>query len=112
MKRIILFLFLFTSFLSGQSGPNPEIYGLWKNLDGEYVSIQLDNTFQRFEIDPITKQRIPISNGTLEVVNDELHIVRRDTIDNYKLGFFVNMTTMVITKPRSRRAWLWFKIGN
>ena len=49
MKKIILFLFLFTSFLSGQSGPNPEIYGLWKNLDGEYVSIQLNNTFQRFE---------------------------------------------------------------
>ena len=112
MKRIILILFLFTSFLSGQSGPNPEMYGLWKNLDGEYVSIQLNNTFQRFEINPITKQRIPISNGTLEVVDNELHIVRKDTIDSYQLGFFVNMTTMVITKPRSRRAWLWFKIGN
>ena len=112
MKKIILFLFLFTSFLSGQSGPNPEMYGLWKNLDGEYVSIQLNNTFQRFEINPITKQRIPISSGTLEVVDNELHIVRKDTIDSYQLGFFVKMTTMVITKPRSRRAWLWFKIGN
>ena len=112
MKRIILFLFLFTSFLSGQSGPNPEMYGLWKNLDGEYVSIQLNNTFQRFEINPITKQRIPISSGTLEVVDNELHIVRKDTIDSYQLGFFINMTTMAIIKPRSDRAWLWFKIGN
>ena len=111
MRNIIFFL-LFTLFSSAQSYDNPGIYGLWKNLDDEYVKIELDNSFKRFEVNSKTKEIITKSYGYFEIIDKELHIVRKDTTDTYKLVFFVNYETMVIARPRSDKAWLWYRIGN
>ena len=44
------------------------------------------------------------------MVDGDLHINRFDNNDSYRLGFFIGKETMVITKPRSPRAWLWIRI--
>jgi len=40
----------------------------------------------------------------------DLHIIRFDTKDEYHLAYGITGTTLVITQPRSVRAWLWTKL--
>ena len=87
-----------------------EIYGLWYNQEGEFVKIFENDTFNRFAVESGTKKKITISKGTIEYVDKELRIVRKDTIDTYDLCYYVGNETMVICRPRSPKAWLWYKI--
>ncbi len=104
--KLLLLLFSLTAFAQV-----PEIYGLWYNAEGEFVKIFQNDTFNRFTIETDTKRKITVSTGTIEYINKELRIVRKDTIDTYNLCYYIGNETMVVCKPRSQQAWLWRKIG-
>ena len=107
MKKLFFILFSAISFAQ-----SPEIYGSWVNQEGEYVRINYNNTFDRFKIEPKTKEKIILSKGIIKMDEKELHIIRKDTIDGYKLCYYIGNETMVICKPRSEKAWLWQKTSN
>ena len=85
---------------------NPTLYGYWMNTDGEVLLIQTNNTFVRR-----TSTKI-ISTGRLEIIEDDLRVIRTDIEDEYSLGFHVRNNIFVVYKPRSEKAWLFTKIGN
>ena len=113
MKKIVLlFLLLGGSLAFGQEDPIPQedtipqnIYGIWKSEEGEFLRIQYGEIFERRDLDG----RI-LAAGKFKFINGEMHIERYDKEDEYNLVFFINYTTMVISKPRSNKAWLWHKL--
>ena len=107
MKKLILFL-LITSFCYTQkSQPIPtELYGQWYNLDQELLIIQPNETFTRRNTKGI------LASGKLEIVNGELRVIRDDVDDEYNLLFYIGYTSLVVTKPRSQEAWLFYRLGN
>ena len=105
MKKLFFILFSAISFAQ-----TPEIYGLWASQEGEFVKIDYDNTFERFKIISGSKKNKILSKGIVEIIDKELHIVRKDTIDGYKLCYYLGNETMVVCKPRSNKAWLFQKI--
>ena len=107
MKLLLLLLFSLTTFAQAH-----QIYGLWYNAEGEFVKIFQNDTFNRFTVDVGTRKKITVSTGTIEYVNKELRIVRKDTVDTYDLCYYIGNETMVVCKPRSQRAWLWQKISD
>jgi len=108
MKKTLLLL-LFSITLYSQA---PEIYGLWYNTEGEFVKIFQNDTFNRFTVEAGTRKKITVSTGTIEYVDKELRIVRKDTIDTYSLCYYIGNETMVVCRPRSQQAWLWQKISD
>ena len=105
MKKILyLILFSICSFTQAQS-----IYGLWVNQNNEFLKIELDSSFIRFKTN--NKKIVPITHGKVFQIKDELRVVRQDTIDTYDLCFYVGNETMVICRPRSKKAWLWNKLS-
>tara|TARA_B100001057_G_C22559702_1_gene836784 strand:+ start:47 stop:370 length:324 start_codon:yes stop_codon:yes gene_type:complete len=107
MKLLLLLLFSLITFAQEQ-----KIYGLWYNAEGEFVKIFQNNTFNRFTLEDNTRKKITVSTGTIEYVNKELRIVRKDTIDTYDLCYYIGHETMVVCRPRSQKAWLWQKLSN
>ena len=107
MRKLILFL-LITSFCYTQkSQPIPtELYGQWYNLDQELLTIQPNETFTRRNTKGI------LASGKLEIVNGELRVIRDDVDDEYSLLFYIGYTSLVVTKPRSQEAWLFYRLGN
>jgi hypothetical protein len=105
MKKLFFILFSAISFAQ-----TPEIYGLWVSQEGEFVEINYDNTFNRFKIIAGSKKKKILSEGIVEIIDKELHIVRKDTIDGYKLCYYLGNETMAVCKPRSNKAWLFQKI--
>lgn len=111
-KLIILLSVLLSSLVYSQESQYTdipyELYGVWRNLDNEFVKIYSDldgqTLFQR------VKGRKIIAKGVIKRVDDELHIIRTDNNDTYSLAFIIGKTNMVITRPRSDRAWLWDRI--
>ena len=57
-----------------------------------------------------SKKKKILSKGIVEIIDKELHIVRKDTIDGYKLCYYLGNETMAVCKPRSNKAWLFQKI--
>ena len=107
MKLLLLLLFSLITFAQEQ-----KIYGLWYNAEGEFVKIFQNNTFNRFTLEDNTRKKITLSTGTIEYVNKELRIVRKDTIDTYDLCYYIGHETMVVCRPRSQQAWLWQRLSN
>jgi hypothetical protein len=105
MKKLFFILFSAISFAQ-----TPEIYGLWVSQEGEFVEINYDNTFNRFKIIAGNKKKKILAKGIVKIINKELHIVRKDTIDGYKLCYYLGNETMAVCKPRSNKAWLFQKI--
>lgn len=96
-----------TSFCYTQSNSiPPELYGNWYNLDQELLIIQPNDTFTRRNIEGVLAQ------GKLEIVDGELRVIRTDVRDEYDLLFHIGNTSLVVTKPRSQQAWLFYKLGN
>ena len=96
------------SLAFGQEDVPYEMFGVWLNQEGEALTINRSD--DKVVFTRRTATRI-VSNGYIQVVNGELHVVRQDTKDSYSLAFFIGQENMVITKPRQKdRAWLWFKI--
>jgi len=105
MKKII-FLFLLVNYNINAQGNN--IYGLWVNQEKEFVRINQDSTFVRFITN--NKKIITLALGKVYEKKGELRIVRIDTTDTYNLCYYVGNETMVICRPRSKKAWLWQKL--
>ena len=106
-KFFLFFSFLVSSLAFGQEDVPYEMFGVWANLEGEVLTINRnlgDVTFIRK-----SKTKIEAA-GTIELEEGQLRIFRRDKDDEYDLAFFIGTDNMVITKPRSSRAWLWFRI--
>ena len=111
MKKLLLLLLLAVSSLAfGQEEVPNEILGLWYNLEGETLEISRDLDKVRFTRS--THNQIVIhAKGTITLSPEgELHIKRDDIDDQYKLVYGITGTSLVITQPRSVRAWLWTKI--
>ena len=96
-----------TSFCYTQSNSiPPELYGNWYNQEQELLTIQPNNTFVRRSVGEI------IAQGTIKIVDGELRIIRTDVDDEYNLLFYLGETSLVITKPKSKEAWLFYRLGN
>ena len=111
MRKLLLILFLLftvgTSHSQKKTELNPSLYGYWVNLDGEVLIIELNNTFTRR-----TSNKI-LAAGRLEMVNNEIRVIRTDIDEEYTLGFRVRNDIFVVTKPGSKnQAWLFSKVGN
>ncbi len=98
MKK--LFFILLSTFTFAQE----DIYGLWVSQEGEYVTIRENNTFKRY-----TKEST-LAKGNIELTEEGMRIIRKDTLDNYQLCYYVGNETMVVCKPRDEKAWLFYKI--
>ena len=111
MKKIILLISILVSTLAfGQEKVPHEILGLWYNLEGEILEISRD--LDKVVFTRSTQSQIVIhAKGTITLSPEgELHIKRDDIDDQYKLVYGITGTSLVITQPRSVRAWLWTKI--
>jgi hypothetical protein len=107
MRKLIITFLMATSFCYTQSNSiPPELYGNWYNLDQELLIIQPNDTFTRRSTEGILAQ------GKLEIVDGELRVIRTDVNDEYDLLFHIGSTSLVVTKPRSQQAWLFYKLGN
>jgi hypothetical protein len=107
MRKLIIIFLIATSFCYTQSNSiPPELYGNWYNLDQELLIIQPNDTFTRRSTEGILAQ------GKLEIVDGELRVIRTDVNDEYDLLFHIGSTSLVVTKPRSQQAWLFYKLGN
>lgn len=96
-----------TSFCYTQSNSiPPELYGNWYNQDQELLIIQPNDTFTRRSTDGI------LAEGKLKIVDNELRVIRADVDDEYTLLFYIGNTSLVVTKPRSQQAWLFYRLGN
>jgi len=107
MKKLIIIFLIATSFCYTQSNSiPPELYGNWYNQEQELLTIQPNNTFVRRSVEEI------IARGTIKIVDGELRIIRTDISDEYNLLFYLGETSLVITKPKSKEAWLFYRLGN
>ena len=108
MKKVIILLFLMVGSLAfGQEDVPYRMLGTWANMDGEVLTVNRNLD----EIIFIRKSKTRIkATGTIELENGQLRIVRKDKQDEYNLAFFIGKETMVITKPRDVKAWVWFRV--
>ena len=115
MKKLLILLLALSTFTYGQKKEKIkyvdvpfEMYGVWKSVENEFLKIYTTyegtTEFQR------VKGRRLLSRGEIKRVGNELHIIRTDNTDVYNLVFVLGKGNMVITKPKSDRAWLWEKI--
>tara|TARA_X000001382_G_C3014582_1_gene129634 strand:- start:190 stop:489 length:300 start_codon:yes stop_codon:yes gene_type:complete len=95
---------LFFILLSTLTFAQQDVTGLWISQEGEFVTIT-ENTFERY-----TKDKTTLAKGIIEVTEQEMFIIRKDTLDNYTLCYYVGNETMVVCKPRDEKVWLFYKI--
>ena len=108
-KLLVLISFIATTTLLSSQSDSPSLYGLWVNLDRELLTIQPNNTFVR---QTATNPSTIISRGKLEVVNNELYVIRTNTGENYTLRFHIGENTFVVTKPGTEeRVWLFERLN-
>lgn len=107
MRKLIIIFLIATSFCYTQSNSiRPELYGNWYNQDRELLTIHPNNTFVRKNTEGI------LAVGTLKVISNELRVIRADIDDEYTLLFYIGKESLVVTKPRSQEAWLFYRLGN
>ena len=109
MKNIILFL-AFTLSLQSQDFKDmdklpTDVIGKWQSFDNEFVSISNDGSFIRVDGKEVRAQ------GYLRQEDGKLYIKRTDIDEEYVLSYSKRNDVLVITKPFSTQAWLFFRIG-
>ena len=109
MRNIFIFL-LFTISLHSQEFREMDnlpldVIGKWQSFDNEFVSIGNDGSFIRVDGKEVK------SRGILREDNGRLYIKRTDIEDEYVLSYYERNDVLVITKPRSMQAWLFYRIG-
>ena len=109
MRNIFIFLLLTTS-LQSQNYKDmdklpTDVIGKWQSFDNEFVSISNDGAFIRVEGKEVKAQ------GYLRQEDGKLYIKRTDIDEEYVLSYSKNNDVLVITKPFSTQAWLFFRIG-
>ena len=106
-KFLLLFTLVVSSLAFGQEEVPYDALGAWYNLDGEVLVISR----KAEKIVFVRKNKTAIlATGDITIEDGDMHINRFDNQDSYRLGFFIGNETMVITRPRSSRAWLWVRI--
>ena len=106
-KLIFIFLVLVGSLAFGQEDVPYDMLGIWLNGEGEALKIyreQDEIVFQRR-----TSSQI-LSTGVIVLEDGRIKVKRYDIKDQYSLAFFVGNETMVVSKPRTNKAWLWTKV--
>lgn len=107
MKKFLYLITLVCSLAYGQEDVPYQMLGIWANMDGELLTVNRDLDEMVF----IRKTKTQIkAAGTISLEEGQLRINRKDRKDEYDLAFFIGKETMVITKPRSTRAWIWFRV--
>lgn len=108
-KLLTLLVFLYLPFAYSQEPLKfipYEIAGQWKSMEGEFVRIIRDSgKFIRVYNGNIKAE------GTLEVKDGNLYITRSDIEDEYVISYVTGNDILVISKPRSLRAWLFYRVG-
>ena len=107
MRKLVIIFLMATSFCYTQSNSiPPELYGNWYNQEQELLIIQPNDTLTRRNTKGILAQ------GKLKMVDNELRVIRTDVNDEYDLLFYIGSESLVVTKPRSQQAWLFYRLGN
>ncbi len=107
MRKLVITFLMATSFCYTQSNSiPPELYGNWYNQEQELLIIQPNDTLTRRNTKGILAQ------GKLKMVGNELRVIRTDVNDEYDLLFYIGNESLVVTKPRSQQAWLFYRLGN
>lgn len=124
MKKIVLIL-LMAPLLVNAMGPikgkgksttsevNMNLYGVWRNLDNEFVQINrnsdLDTYFMR-----VLGQEL-LAKGIILNTNEGLINVSKEypVADSYNLAYYLSPSgeTLVIQKPHSEQVWLFTRVG-
>ena len=110
MKKLLLILSLVVTALASGQGEVPyNVLGTWQSMDGEILTI----TRELDSIVFVRKNKTTIlATGNISLAKDgNLHITRYDIKDAYNLVYGIKGNTLVITQPRSVRAWLWSRVG-
>ena len=106
-KFLFLITFMVGSLAFGQEDVPYKMLGIWANMEGEILTV--NRSLDQVVFIRKTKTKIK-ATGTIDLKEGQLRINRKDKQDEYDLAFFIGKETMVITKPRSTKAWLWFRI--
>lgn len=106
-KLILLFTLMVGSLAFGQEDVPYEMFGIWINGEGEALKISRDGGQIVFNRRTTTTV---LSSGYIKVIDGELHVIRYDKEDRYNLAYFIGKKTMVISKPRSQQAWIWYRV--
>tara|TARA_E500000318_G_C3429603_1_gene160560 strand:- start:116 stop:451 length:336 start_codon:yes stop_codon:yes gene_type:complete len=108
-KLLILLVFLYLPFAYSQESLKfipYEIAGQWKSIEGEFVRIIRESG----EFVRVLDEKI-IAQGTLKVKDGNLYITRSDIDDKYIISYVARNDILVISKPRSMQAWLFYRVG-
>jgi hypothetical protein len=109
MKKVILILMMGVSSMvfSQTTSSFDSILGTYQNVEGEFLKIT--NEFGKISFVRRTPTSIK-AVGEIKLVDDEMHIVRKDVPTEYDLCYYVGNESLVICRPDSHRAWLWQRI--
>ena len=103
MKKLFTTVLLLAAYVTHAQSIN-DVTGHYTSMDGDLLTMRWDGTFRR------VTSKSEIVTGTFEIKENILYIVKPN--DSYKLYFVAGTTNLVITKPRSNKAWLFRKISN
>ena len=82
-----------------------DVIGKWQSFENEFVNIGNDGSFIRIDNKEV------MARGFLREEEGKLYIKRVDVKDEYVLSYSKHNDVLVITKPYSTEAWLFFRIG-
>jgi hypothetical protein len=109
MRNIFIFLLLTTSLTSQEFRDMDklpmDVIGKWQSFDNEFVNIGNDGSFIRIDNKKV------MAKGILREDGGKLYIKRTDIDDEYVLSYYERNDVLVITKPNSVEAWLFYRIG-
>ncbi len=124
MKKIVLIL-LMAPILLNAMGPikgtekasafkvNMNLYGVWRNLDNEFVQINRDSDLDTYFM-RVQGQEL-LAKGIILNTNEGLIEVSREypVADSYLLAYYLSPSgeTLVIQKPHSDQVWLFTRVG-
>lgn len=100
----LLVVTLLTSTYAIHAQSLGDITGHYISEEGELLTMRWDKTFRR------VTNNSEVVTGTFEIKENTLYIAKPN--DSYNLYFVIGTTNLVITKPRSNKAWLFRKISN
>jgi hypothetical protein len=110
MRKLIIFLLLISLPSQSQEFRDmddlpTDVIGKWQSFENEFVSIGNDGSFIRID------NKVVMARGILREDEGRLYIKRLDVEDEYVLSYSKRNDVLVITKPYSTEAWLFFRIG-
>ena len=82
-----------------------DVIGKWQSFENEFVNIGNDGSFIRIDNKEV------MARGILREEDGKLYIRRLDIDDEYVLSYYERNDVLVITKPKSTEAWLFYRIG-